>query len=150
MFHALVHYRYSSFNRRASYNLFEHVSVIDSSLNKNKLTQKDQSKAAALQEFLNAHAHASQYVFQVKKCSSPDCNYSQEHPVRTPENIFSNISFLPLPHLYSSKDHYQEFGSIYGQVLSEEDRPSLSQNFSSEASKIDKERKAILVNAKVQ
>lgn len=40
-------------------NLFEHISVIDSSLNINKVTLKDLSKAAALQEFL----HAAKYVF---------------------------------------------------------------------------------------
>ena len=129
--------------------LFDHVSIIDLSLNKDKLTQKDLSKATALQEFLNVHAHSSKYVFQLKKCRNPDCEYCQEHPVRTPEGIFSNLSFLPLPYLDLSKDHYQEFSSVFGKPLSEEARP-LSQNFSCVGSRIDKERKAILVSAKVR
>ena len=40
-------------------DLFEHVFVIDSSLNEKILTQKYLSKATALQGFLDAHAHAS-------------------------------------------------------------------------------------------
>ena len=131
-------------------DLSDHVFIIDPSLNKDKLTQKDLSKATDLQEFLSIHAHSSQYVYQLKKCRNPDCEYCQEHPVRTPEGIFTNLSFLPLPRLDSRKDHYQEFSSVFGKPLSEENRPSLSQNFSSEGSRIDKERKAILVSAKVR
>ena len=80
-------------------DLFDQVSIIDSTLNKVKLTQKDLSRVRALQEFLNIHAHSSQYVLQVKKCRNPNCEYCQEHPVRTPKSVFSNLSFLPLPRL---------------------------------------------------
>ena len=91
------------------------------------MTLKNLLKAAAIQGFLEAHAHAAKYVFQLKKCSRPDCNYYQEHPVRIPESFLSNISFLPLPCLDSSKDHYKEFSSVYGQMLSEEDNHRIFQ-----------------------
>ena len=55
-----------------------------------------------------------------------------------------------MPRLDSTKEHYKKFDAVYGQTLSEEDRPSLSQTILSEGSKIDKERKDILVSAKVR
>ena len=76
--------------------LFEKVVQLDSSICKDK---QDLAIAKCSQEFLVTHAHSSQYMFQMKKCSNPDCKYCQEHPVRIPEKVFSNLSFLPMPRL---------------------------------------------------
>ena len=130
--------------------LFEQVTFSDSCIRKDKLSQKDLAKAKDLQDCLESHAHSSQYVFQIKKCSSSDCSYCEEHPVRIPERIFSSISFLPLPRLDTTKEHYKEFDAVYGQTITEEDCPSLSLNFTSEGSKVDKGRKNIIISAKVR
>ena len=94
--------------------------MIDSSICKDKVGQKDLLKAKHLQIFLENHTHSSRYMLQVKKCGHSDCNYCQEHPVRIPERIFSSCYFLPLPRLDISKEQYKEFGAVCGQAISED------------------------------
>jgi len=65
-----------------------------------------------------------------------------------PERIFSSLSFFAIA--TATKEHYKEFDVIYGQIITEEDLPSLSPNFMSEGSKVDKGRKDALVSAKVR
>lgn len=129
---------------------FQHALFIDPSLEKDSLTAKDLKKATSLEQFMKTHCHSSQYVFQVKKCTDLSCYYCQEHPVRLPEDMFGGLCFLPLPLLDNSKEHCQEFSSVYGQPPSDKDRPSRVPEPSEEAKEVDKGRKSLLVRGKVR
>ena len=104
--------------------LFSHCTFIDPSLEPSKLSQKDLKNASALQSFWAKHCHASQYVYQIKKCTDEACYYCLQHPIRLPTEVFSELSFLPLPLLDISKEHYKKFSDIYGQSPDEQDCPS--------------------------
>ena len=64
--------------------------------------------------------------------------------------VFNSLSFLPLPLLDTSKEHFPKFTHVYGQLPSGRDRPSLIPVASEEAKEIDKERKSALVRGKVR
>lgn len=49
----------------------------------------------------------------------------KEYTLRLPSDIFCALSWLPLPLLDSTKEHYQPFESVYGKPVSTEDQPSL-------------------------
>jgi len=129
---------------------FQHALYIDTSLKPDSLTAKDLKSAPSLERFMENHCHASKYVFQVKKCTDVSCFYCQEHPIRLPEDVFHSLSFLPLPLLDNSKEHYKDFSIVYGQVPSDIDRPSRIPEPSEEAKELDKGRKSILVCGKVR
>ena len=126
--------------------LFSHSSVIDPSLERDKLTKEDLKKATALQSFFEKHCHSSHYVFQIKE----SCYYCAEHPIRLPVEVFRELSFLPLPLLDHTKEHYQKFADIFGQIPGEKGRPSYVPTPSEDARQIDREHKGILVKAKVR
>ena len=63
-----------------------------------------------------------------------------EHPIRLPDDVFNSLSFLPLPLLDTSKEHFLKFTDVYGQLPSERDRPSLIPVASEEAKEIDREK----------
>ena len=65
------------------------------------------------QRLLKTHCHCSHYVFQIKKCENPSCFYCLEHPIRLPHEDFSKFSFLLLPLLDPSNEHYQKFDMVY-------------------------------------
>lgn len=129
---------------------FKQALFIDSSLEEDKLTAKDLSAATSLQQFMKTHCHASNYVFQIKKCTNLSCHYCQEHPIRLPGDIFETLSFLPLPLLDSSKEHYQKFDNIYGGLPSDIDRPSRVPVPSEESKEVDKRNRSLLVCGKVR
>ena len=98
---------------------FQHALFVDPELTKNDLTAKGLKKAESFAKFLKTHCHASHYVFQIKKCSDATCFYCLEHPVRLPDDVFSSLTLLPLPLLdKSTKEHYQKFTDLYGQMPS--------------------------------
>ena len=130
--------------------LFSHSSFIDPSLERDKLTKEDLKKATALQSFFEKHCHSSDYVFQIKKCTDESCYYCAEHPIRLPVEVFRELSFLPLPLLDHTKEHYQKFADIFGQIPGEKGRPSYVPTPSEDARQIDREHKGILVKAKVR
>ena len=102
---------------------FQHALFVDPSLSPSDLTAKSLKKAEAYQKFIKSHCHSSQYIFQIKMCSDATCFYCLQHPVRLPADIFKSLSFLPLPLLDDSKEHYQKFSELSGQAPSDKDRP---------------------------
>ena len=120
-----------------------HSSFIDPSLECDKLTKEDLKKTIALQSFFEKHCHSSHYVFQIKKCTDESCYYCAEHPIRLPVEVFRELSFLPLPLLDHTKEHYQKFADIFGQIPDEKGRPSYVPTPSEDARQIDREHKGI-------
>ena len=130
---------------------FQHALFVDPTLTKDDLTAKGLKRAESFERFLKSHCHASQYAFQIKKCSDASCFYCLEHPVRLPDSVFSTLTFLPLPLLEkSTNEHYQKYSDLYGQVPSEVGRPSLVPTPSEESKQLDKGRKSLLVCGKVR
>ena len=128
---------------------FQHARFIDPSLEPENLTAKDLAKATSLINFFKTHCHSSNYVFQIRKCKDLACYYCMQHPIRLPD-VFNSLSFLPLPLLDTSKEHFLKKSDVYGQLPSGRDRPSLISVASEEAKEIDKERKSALVRGKVR
>ena len=126
-------------------DMIENVHFIEPSISK-----EDLSADAFMKEFVKSHCHSSHYVFQVKKCLNPSCYYCCEHPVVMDSEIFSSVSFLPLPLLDSTKEHFFPFSEVYGKPLSDKDRPSRGLYINSEAKEFDKNNKALLINSKVR
>ena len=120
---------------------FQHALFVDPTLTKDDLTAKGLKRAESFERFLKSHCHASQYAFQIKKCSDASCFYCLEHPVRLPDSVFSTLTFLPLPLLEkSTNEHYQKYSDLYGQVPSEVGRTSLVPTPSEESKQLDKGR----------
>ena len=129
---------------------FEAVHFIDSSLTMGNLNQATLKNATDLQAFMDAHCNSTHYLFQVKKCGKESCSYCCQHPVRLPQSEFERLSFVPLPLLNATKDHYKKFEELYGKVPSEVDRPSLTPTATSDAKEADKENRKLLVASKVR
>ena len=91
----------------------------------------------------------SYYVFQIRKCTDKSCYYCAEHPIRLPAEVFCELSFLPLPLLHHSKEHYKKFADVFGQTPNEKDHSSYILTPSNQAKQRDLEHKGILVKAKV-
>ena len=70
--------------------------------------------------------------------------------MRLSHDAFADLTFLPLPLLDSSKEHYQTFSDLYRQSPSDKDRPSRTPTPSEEAKQTDKGRKSLLVCGKVR
>ena len=107
-------------------------------------------KATALQSFFQKHCHSSHYVFQIRKCTDKSCNYCAGHPITLPSEVFREHSFLPLPLLDQSKEHYRKFADVFGQTPNEKDHPSYVPTPSDQAKQRDQEHKGIVVKAKVR
>lgn len=130
--------------------LFSLSAFIDPSLERDKLTKEHLTKATALQSFLKKHCHSSHYVFQLRKCTDETCYYCAEHPIRLPPDVFHELSFLPLPLLDITKEHYKKFDDLFGQHPDEKGRPSYVPTPSEEAKQRDKDHRGIIVKAKVR
>lgn len=94
--------------------LFAYSALIDPSLECDKLTKVDLKNATALQSFWEKHRHASHYVYQIKKCIDESCYYCAQHPDRLSPQVFQERSFLPLPLLDATKEHYRKFDDLFG------------------------------------
>ena len=129
---------------------FQQALLFDPTLTQDDLSAKTLQKATQYQKFVSTHCHASQYMFQIKKCNSSECEYCCEHPVRLSPEVFETLSFLPLPLLDSTKEHYQKFDVLYGQRPSDKDRPTRVPAPSEEAKEVDKTRRSLLVCGKVR
>ena len=92
-------------------DFFSHSAFIDP--DSRKLTKADLEKCKSLQDFLKHHSHSSQYVFQLKKCTSSECYYCLEHPVRLPASTFEKLSYLPLLLFDATKEHYMIYMAQY-------------------------------------
>ena len=62
---------------------------------------------------------------------------------------FQKLSFLPLPLLTSSKDHYLPFSDLYGSIPSEKDRPSSQHVGDVNAIEADSKQKILFNSSKV-
>ena len=98
---------------------FSHSHFIEPSLERDSLTQDVLKSTSALQNFWKNHCHSSNYVYQLKECTNQDSYYCKEHPIRLPSEVFSKLSFLPLPLFDASKEHYVNFEKLYGQIPDE-------------------------------
>lgn len=108
------------------------------------MNQADLKKSEPLQKFMREHCNISKYAFQVRKCLLESCRYCSSHPVHTSLEEYKAISFLPLPILDATKDHYKSFTDVYGSIPDGKDRPSLSQIKSSDGEDMDKSNRKLL------
>ena len=94
---------------------------IDKDLEVNDLTTaKKVSESDKLTKFIEDHCTATTYTYQIKKCG--DCDFCQEHPVRSP---IKDLNFVPAPLLDDTRQHYVSFEELYGKKPDEKDLPSL-------------------------
>ena len=56
------------------------------------------------QWFLKSHCQLQTYTFQIKKCTSEECQIYQ--PIRMPYNQFELLSFLPDPEIFTGNILY--------------------------------------------
>ena len=131
--------------------MFEQVHSIDPSLTADNLNKEILESSQPLKSFLKNHSHSSHYIFQLKKCTTEACVLCSEHKIRLPSDIFSSLTWLPLPLLDLSKEHYQPFELVYGKEVSEKDRPSLKGSWEDEeAVAADTSNKDLFNAAKVR
>ena len=93
----------------------------------------------SFQEFFKLHCNATNYVFQVKKCTSAECIFCSSHPL--------GMDFLPVPMLDSNKEHNRSFEERYGTKTTEADRPNLNLKMTTTEEEI--KFKSVLVATKV-
>ena len=128
---------------------FELLHFIEPSLYQDNLTAKALETCPSPKKFLDTHCHSSHYVFQIRKCLDPSC-YCVQHPVRMDLEKFKELSFLPLPLLDTTKEHYCRFEELYGSEPTGKGRPSLQQSGDPEAVEADTKHKALLNSSKVR
>ena len=97
---------------------------------------------------MDKHCHMTRYVFQVKKCRDHSCFYCIEHPIRMPAKVFDSLSFLPLPRLDKTKEHYRPFSELFGEEPSDVDRPSRVAD--EEGTEADKTNSELFRNTRVR
>lgn len=85
------------------------------------------------------------FFLQIKKCLQDNCSYCVLNPVRMPEEIFRELSFLPDP-VSSPSGGFKAFTEVFGTDTNDSDRPGLKENPT--ASDRDKKFKALLVGSK--
>ena len=61
-------------------DLFEHVKLIDPEIGITDTTKKALLKCECLNKFLETHSIRHHYIFQLKKCSQPDCEFGACSP----------------------------------------------------------------------
>jgi hypothetical protein len=96
--------------------------LIDSTLTIDDTTKIQIGKEIDMCGFIKHCCRARHYSFQVKKCGVPSRKICK--PVWMDHNVFASLHFLPDP-TPAGDGHYKNFCDIYGQVTSEEHRPSL-------------------------
>ena len=119
---------------------FQHDMFIEPDLKQDQLSTKDLEKVTSLvhENSLpwNTLYVSSEEVFRfsmlllrVMSCSA-----------RFLKIFFKGLQFVSLPLLNSSKDHYKKFSNLYGEILSDKDRPSRTPVPSEEEKQVDKVR----------
>ena len=94
-------------------HLKESINLVDNEIDLLKLTAADLKKCSGFSTFLEKHCKSTCYGFQIKKCRDSNCPFcSCLQPIRLPEEIFDQLSFLPNPVLDSSKEHYKQFSKF--------------------------------------
>ena len=84
-------------------------------------------------------------------CTDKSCYYCAEHPIRLPVEVFRELSFLPLPLMDHTKEHYQKFADIFWANTWWKGSSILRSNSLRRCkAEIDREHKGILVKAKVR
>ena len=128
---------------------FEHIHSIEPGLSSTPLNKESLEKAPGLKWFIEIHCFCSKYLFQIKKCTDPSCNYCSQHPVRMSASDFDSLSFVPLPlHCpVPNQSKYAQFSDLFGKPPDEKDCPSSQ---ITPAAQVDKNMKEILVNTKVR
>ena len=91
--------------------------IINTSINKKSLPDHPN-----LKEFMQHCCRKRHYFFEIRKCGSLECNICKSP--RLSEEIFKQLNSLPDP-TPGSDNHYLSFSQIFGQVTTEEHRPSL-------------------------
>lgn len=129
---------------------FELLHFIDPSLSQSSLTAKALDSCPFLKKNLDPHCHCSHYVFQIRKCLDPSCDYCLQHPVRMGKEKFQELSLLLLPLLDNTKEHYRQFEKLYGTAPTEKEHPSLQQSGDPKAVEADTKQKALLNSSKVK
>ena len=137
---------YTGANESEIQEMFDEVLQIDTTLQADKLVQKELKKAEGWKLFVTKHCKCSHYYFQVMKCTSSLCLYCQSNPPRTPD--LDQIHFLPDPEPTLDKLHYKPFDQVYGKKTTDSHRPSLQ--LDSVEKETDKEHRALLVAARVR
>ena len=81
------------------------------------------SKAKDFMMFVKVHFRLCHYsIYLIRKCNDPSCC----QPVHLPQEVFTNIHWLPDPLLTVDKSHYKQLEEVFGIEISECDRPSLT------------------------
>jgi len=124
--------------------LFEAVKQIDPNIEITNTTKKSLSKCGRLKRFLDTHTIQHHYIFQIKKCAQPDCEFGCREPV-LPVDIFSKLSWLPDPVYSSTSNKYLPYQDVYGRQPTEKDRPSIKQPVGE-----DSQNKDLLVSTKAR
>ena len=139
---------YTGANESEIQEMFDEVLQIDSTLQVDKLVQKELKKAEGWKSFVSKHCKCSHYYFQVRKCSTSvdNCFHCQGNPPQTPD--FDQIHFLPDPEPTPDKLHYKPFEQVYGKETTDKYRPSLQ--LDSVEKEADKDHRALLVAARVR
>ena len=104
--------------------LWSFAEVIDEQLSMSNTKKTEVSKAKDFMMFVKVHCHLRHYYcIQIRKCNDPSCC----RPVRLPQEVFTNIHWLPDPLLTVDKSHYKQFEEVFGIETSECDCPSLAE-----------------------
>ena len=101
--------------------LWSFAEVIDEQLSMSNTKRTEVSKAKDFMMFVKVHCRLHHYSIQIRKCNDSSCC----RPVRLPQEVFTNIHWLPDPLLTVDKSHYKQFEEVFGIETSECDRPSL-------------------------
>ena len=113
------------------------------------MSSKALPEYSGLKAFLDTHCHSSQYVFQIKKCADfSSYQFCQLHSPSMGTQL-GMVSFLPLPLLGASKEHYLPFSALYGEIPNEKDLPSHQTTGDAEAVAADAKHKPLFVSSKV-
>ena len=71
-----------------------------------KIKKINVMKSDRVKEFYKNHIVQTQYCFQIKKCSNPNCNFHS--PIRMNKEVFKEVKWIPMPKLYDSEDKEEE------------------------------------------
>ena len=103
--------------------LWSFAEMIDEQLSMSNTTKAEiSSKAKDFMKFVKTHCRLRHYSIQIRKCNDHSCC----HPVRMPQDVFTQMHWLPDPLLTADKSHYKLFEDVFGHETSECDRPSLA------------------------
>ena len=83
--------------------LWSFAEVIDEQLSMSNTKRNEVSKAKDFMMFFKVHCHLHHYSIQIQKCNDPSCC----QPVHLPQEVSTNIHWLPDPLLTADKSHYK-------------------------------------------